>query len=160
MKHLRSFTIIELVVVLTISGIVIIMAIWFIQLGWKNFGAITINASDANKSYAFINNLKLDVYSSDKIEYINATISIYKNGTLKGEYILENNMLIKQTREYADTFPLQVERIDTTCIYSLYNGIFVTSIVLDVTASDSIESFLFVKKYDNQILYDVQSRLK
>jgi len=152
MKKIPSYTLLELIVVLAISGIVMLNIIGLYLYVQKQFYNYKDQIDYEIELVQFISTLTNDINFGNKIKSGQNEIIIEKNNSKDVLYNFRKEKILR-TDERTDTFNVSIRKIKTFSIddYKLINRI-----SLDVIRGTKVSSFNFIKNYDNATIVNME----
>jgi prepilin-type N-terminal cleavage/methylation domain-containing protein len=148
----KSFTIIELLVVMALSGIVMVICLWFYISCEKMFYSISDGQTYKTTLYRYIGRMRSDIDRSDYIEFNNHRFALYYNDSLFCQYLLEDEDIIRKDRFNSDTLEIELRKTDTVCLFSR-RRILIKDIHFEIKVDQTWMMIYLHKDYYSRFLY-------
>lgn len=159
MRKIKSFTIIELLVAMSISGIVISMALLMFLQFRKYVYDYSTTLNRHNEILLLVNQINLDFDKFNIVEIGNYSTVKLENENELIEYYIDEDFIIRESDIKTDTFKIKTEDlelkfldVDENIIKSIY-----FSIIIDKELTYPV---LIKKEYANQVLFEYDTSEK
>jgi hypothetical protein len=154
----KSFTIVELLVVMVLSSIVILLALSFYTSVYKSFYKLTDDMEESNRIYSFINQMNNDFEKADVVDYHNYCYNFMDNDKAFVCYYFENkDIIIRSTDNYNDTLFVNYRNIDTTCINNPNGNNYIEKLIFEINIDKKWMEVLLAKEYYSKALFNLES---
>ena len=157
MNKLKAFTVLEIIIVLLISGIVIALSLNIYLNMEKLFYRILSDGNKYNEIMFFHNRLKNDF---DKAKYVKIEIDeliIYKEDWDIIKYNLGSDYLTVSANNITDTLKLKIKNYNFE--YLNEESRLISDFSLELKYNNNNFPFYFTKKYSNKVLFEYNNIL-
>ncbi len=159
MKKLKAFTILELIVAMTISSLLIGTCFFAYQIIIAQFSNYKANTQRIQEVALCNYVLTKDIDHANTIVQPEQGVLLLNNNSEKLTYIFERDYILRTNRAGTDTFRLAVEEMETKKI-KLINELgiqeMVTNIEIRLSPKQVNENFHFRKEYSPHILINAE----
>lgn len=143
-----AFTVIEMIVVITISGILISSAMMIYLNYQKMFNKTLKGIEQSSEFMLFDSRIQNDSENSDKFVFKNDQFIFQLYDSTEVSYQFLENYLVRTCNEHSDTTFFKIKDLS----YSNYSGNLIKEIEFDIILNNNKFRYYLSKKYNNSTL--------